>query len=236
MLLRHIHLPGLTSYTRAGKLQDKLVAAFLAHKASQGTTPAPPPTIITAEFEKVYTCGRREIGTVSEAQKNYLTETTQWGTASFHEALRGGQTTFHGPGQLIAYPILDLKHHGLTPRCWIHLLESCVIATCAHYGVTAMRTENPGVWVSEQEKICALGVHLRRNITSHGIGLNVSTELGWFKRIVACGLEGKSTTSLLAQGISPRPTVQQVGDVFVRDLVRELRDVDGVEMVDESNP
>ncbi|KAK4555235.1 hypothetical protein LTR86_007531 [Recurvomyces mirabilis] len=236
MLLRHIHLPGRTAYTRAGKLQDKLVSAFLAHKASPGTTHTPPPTVITAEFEPVYTCGRREVGSVSQEQKDYLTEPTQWGTASFSEALRGGQTTFHGPGQLIAYPILDLKYHGLSPRCWVHMLESCVIATCAHYGVVAMRTENPGVWVSEQEKICALGVHLRRNITSHGIGLNVSTEVGWFKRIVACGLEGKSTTSLLAQGDSPPPSVQQVGGMFVLELVKDLRDVDGVETVDEDSP
>ncbi|KAK3069905.1 hypothetical protein LTR53_011392 [Teratosphaeriaceae sp. CCFEE 6253] len=232
MLLRHIHLPGLTSYQHAAKLQDRLVAAFLSHKASPSATPAPGPTVITAQFHPVYTCGRREVGTVSDAQKQYLTSATPWGGASFHEALRGGQTTFHGPGQLVAYPILDLKRHRLTPRCWVHMLESTVIATCVNYGVKALRTENPGVWVSEHDKICALGVHLRRNVTSHGVGLNVSTELGWYGRIVACGLEGKGTTSLTREGVDPVPDVEAVGDVFVKQLATELDGVEGVERVD----
>ncbi|KAK5111920.1 hypothetical protein LTR62_004652 [Meristemomyces frigidus] len=234
MLLRHLRLPGVVPYEIASKIQDQLVGAFLAHKASPSTVPAPPPTVITAQFQPVYTCGRREVGTVTEAQKALLTSPTSWGKASFHEALRGGQTTFHGPGQLIAYPILDLKRHGISPRCWVHMLEECVINTCAHYGVKAMRTENPGVWVSEQDKISALGVHLRRNITSHGIGLNVSTELKWFERIVACGLEGKSTTSLAAQSVSPIPGVMGVGDVFIKALAAQLNAVSGIEDVDES--
>ena len=201
MLLRHIHLPSLTTYTHASKLQDTLVKQFLAHKASPSTTQAPLPTVLTAQFHPVYTCGRREVGNVSAEQRKYLTEPTPWGQASFHEALRGGQTTFHGPGQLVAYPILDLKRHGLSARCYVHALESAVIKTCAAYGVETRRTENPGVWTADGEKkICALGVHLRRNVSSHGIGLNVSAELGWFGRIVACGLEGKGTTSLLEQG------------------------------------
>ena len=232
MLLRHIHLPGLTQYQTAAKLQDRLVTAFLTHKAKPAATPAPQPTVITAQFHPVYTCGRREVGNVSDEQKEYLTSSTPWGEARFHEALRGGQTTFHGPGQLVAYPILDLKRHVVTPRCWVHMLESTVIATCAQYGVKALRTENPGVWVSEQDKICALGVHLRRNVTSHGVGLNVSTELGWFRRIVACGLEGKGTTSLRAEGVEPVPDVEQVGRAFVEQLARGLEGVDGVQRVD----
>jgi len=107
-----------------------------------------------------------------------------------------------------------------------------VIATCGHYGVRALRTENPGVWVSDHDKICALGVHLRRNITSHGIGLNVGTELGWFKRIVACGLEGKGTTSLSRQAVEPVPSAEMVGSVFVEKLANELQAVEGVERVD----
>lgn len=92
-----------------------------------------------------------------------------------------------------------------------------------------MRTENPGVWVSEQSKICALGVHLRRNVTSHGVGLNVGTELRWFGRIVACGLEGKGTTSLVNEGAKLGLEVKEVGDVFVRELAQALEGVDGVE-------
>ncbi|KAK4950431.1 hypothetical protein LTR10_011412 [Elasticomyces elasticus] len=230
MLLRHIHV-GLTKYTTASRLQQNLVSAFLAHKANPALNPAPQPTVLTAEFRPVYTCGRREVGTVSEAQKAFLTEQTPWGRAEFHEALRGGQTTFHGPGQLIAYPILDLKTHSLTPRCYIHALESAVMGTCAHYGVYTMRTDNPGVWANDDEKICAVGVHLRRNITSHGIGLNVSTELGWFRRIVGCGLEGKGTTSLEREGVKG-VGVEQVGVEFVRQLVKGMSGIEGIEKVD----
>jgi len=233
MILRHIHLPSLTPYTHAAALQDRLVSALLTHKANPTSTP-PDPTVITAQFHPTYTCGRREVGNVSAQQKVYLAEKTPWGKAEFHEALRGGQTTFHGPGQLVAYPILDLRRHGISPRCWVHLLESTVINTCKLYGVEAMRTENPGVWADEQNKICALGVHLRRNVTSHGIGLNVGVELGWFGRIVACGLEGKSATSLRAQGVRPVPGVEEAGDVFVKFLGEGLGDVEEVRRVEES--
>ena len=231
MILRHLHLPSLTHYTHAAKIQEKLVSRLLAYKANPFATPAPDPIIITAEFHPVYTCGRREIGTVSPEQRKSLTSETPWGRAEFHEALRGGQTTFHGPGQLVAYPILDLKRHGLTARCYVHLLESAVIQTCAHFNVRTTRTENPGVWTNDDTKICALGVHLRRNVSSHGIGLNASTELGWYGRIVACGLEGKGTTSLEREGVSAG--VEEVGEVFVRVMSDGLSGVDMVTRVDE---
>ncbi|KAK5126838.1 hypothetical protein LTR08_004588 [Meristemomyces frigidus] len=225
MILRHIPLP-LTPYTTAATLQTHLVAAQLAHKAAAPTsTPPPHPAVITAQFHPTYTCGRREIGTVSPAQRDYLTATTPWGRAQFHETRRGGQTTFHGPGQLVAYPVLDLQRHKLTPRAWIHLLESAVMSTCAHYGVATARTENPGVWTpAGEKKICAVGVHLRRNVTSHGVGLNVGVELGWFGRIVGCGLEGKGATDLRREmgGRGEVPGVEEVGEVFVGLLAEGL--------------
>jgi len=235
MILRHLHLPGLTRYTQASALQDKLVSALLRHKANAKDIPAPEPTIITAQFRPVYTCGRREVGTISPQQVDYLTSETILGRASFHEALRGGQTTFHGPGQLIAYPILDLRRHAISPRCYIHMLEASVMATCAQYGVRAMRTENPGVWVSEQDKICAVGVHLRRNVSSHGIGLNVSTDLRWFGRIVACGLEGKGTTNLREMGVEPVPAVDEVAMVFAKQFATHLQGIDEIKQVNEAD-
>ena len=235
MLLRHLHLLGLTEYTHASNLQKRFVAKLLAHKASLSASSPPDPTIITAEFHPVYTCGRREIGNVSREQIQYLTtDTPGVGTAEFHEALRGGQTTFHGPGQLVAYPILDLKRHNLTARCYVHFLESCVISTCARYGVTAQRTDNPGVWTDELHKICAVGVHLRRNVSSHGIGLNVSTEMAWLDRIVACGLEGKRTTSLELEGVNELK-VEEAATVFVNTMAEGLGDVDGVVRIDEND-
>jgi lipoate-protein ligase B len=126
--------------------------------------------------------------------------------AEVHETLRGGQITFHGPGQLVIYPILDLKAvhssvwpKGLTARCYVNLLEETTIRTLSQVGIASQRTDNPGVWIDEDTKIAALGVHLRRNVTSYGVGLNVNTDLRWFDRIVACGLEGKRTTSMMAE-------------------------------------
>jgi lipoate-protein ligase B len=232
MLLRHLHLPSLTRYTHAGALQNTLTSHLLAHKASPTTVPTTPPTIITAQFHPVYTCGRREVGNVTTAQKHHLTRTG----AEFHEALRGGQTTFHGPGQLIAYPILDLKRHGLSAKCFVNLLESAVMHTCARYGVETRRTENPGVWVDEDRKVCAVGVHLRRNVSSHGIGLNVSTDLGWLDRIVGCGLEDKRATSLEAVlGRRVEGGVEEVAKVFVEEVAKELKGVDGVEDIREED-
>jgi lipoate-protein ligase B len=103
--LRHIHLPGIVPYATAARLQEALVSRFLAAKPPS-SIPSPPPYIITTEFNPVYTCGRREVGTVSEKQQAYLRAD---GRAEFVEAKRGGQTTFHGPGQLVAYPVAPLR-------------------------------------------------------------------------------------------------------------------------------
>jgi lipoate-protein ligase B len=110
-------------------------------------------------------------------------------------------------------------------------LEKSLIATCANYGITAMTTENTGVWTSPDDKIAAIGVHMRRHITSHGVGLNVNTDLWWFDRIVACGLEGKRTTSLEKEGVRGK-SVEEVGNSFVEEF-RERLGIEGIERVDE---
>lgn len=231
MHIQHLRLSGTVPYARASDIQSRLVQAFLAHKASPATLPTPIPTIITAEFNPVYTCGRREVGTVSPEQQEFLKD---GGNAEFYEALRGGQTTFHGPGQLVAYPILDLKRHGITPRNYVCMLEKTLIKTCAMYDIKAMTTEHPGVWTTPESKISALGVHLRRNITSHGIGLNINTDLRWFGRIVACGLEGKKTTSFENEGVNGK-SVGDVADVFVEELAAAIQGIDGVDLISESD-
>ena len=276
MKLRHYHFPGLVRYQTAAELQDRIVTQFLASKApgnvsrrtcnvsiADDANSVPEtlvtPSVITAQFHPVYTCGRREIGKVTPAQEQHLRAN---GRADFVEALRGGQTTFHGPGQLVAYPILDLrdgrmiqcqeesrrrggtgeeermgKHSkrqgSITAREYVSILEQSVIATCAAYGVRAFTTEHPGVWTTPEKKIAALGVHLRRHVTSHGIGLNVNTDLWWFDRIVACGLEGKKTTSLEAEGVVVRGNadgMKEVATVFVDELAKALGVVDEVEV------
>lgn len=174
----------------------------------------------------MYTTGRRDYGSFTDGAKNIL---RNGGRAEVFEALRGGQTTYHGPGQLTAYPILDLRQHKMGTRDYICLLEKSIIALCAKYGVKAMTTENTGVWVTNDKKIAAIGVHLRRYVSSHGIGLNVDRRVDWgFGRIVACGLEGKMTTSLEAEGAKGL-TVEQIGRDFVEEVGRRLVGVEGVE-------
>ncbi|KAM0798320.1 hypothetical protein BDR22DRAFT_381370 [Usnea florida] len=212
MRLRHLHLPGLTPYLRASAIQENLVRLHLDHKASRPTatapTPNPGPVLLTFQTPPTYTCGRREIGALSQEQIDHL---RAGGKAEFHEALRGGQTTFHGPGQLTAYLILSLQEHNLTARNYIRLLEDSVIGTCARYWLQAHTTENAGVWIGsspDERKLASVGVHLRRQVASHGVGLNVTVDLWWFDRIVACGLPEKKATSIMKEymGLAPDNT------------------------------
>ncbi|KAF1983841.1 octanoyltransferase [Aulographum hederae CBS 113979] len=232
MKLHHLPLPGLTPYAHAANLQASLVSRFLAHKANPESVSAPPPTLITAQFNPVYTCGRREIGTITKEQQDFLTKAGPHGKAEFHEALRGGQTTFHGPRQLVAYSILDLRSHGLTARNYVCLLEGTVIATLKRYGVEGIRTENTGVWVTPDTKIASIGVHLRRNVSSHGVGLNVGLERWWWERIVACGLPEKRPTSIREEGAAD-VGVEDVGIAFAEELAKGLKNIDGVERMNE---
>lgn len=233
MRLIHFRLPSITSYKRTATIQECLVSKLLRYKAFPTQFPKPPsPTIITAQFNPVYTCGRREVGNVSVEQQDYLRAD---GRAEFVEAMRGGQTTFHGPGQLVAYPVIDLKRHGISPRDYIRLLEDTLIKTCGDHGVKGFTTDNPGVWTTHERKVAAVGVHLRRNITSHGIGLNVNTDLWWLNRIVACGLEGKEATSFEREGVHGR-TVEAVGRDFVKNFMSGVGIKDVYEVPEQELP
>lgn len=109
---------------------------------------------------------------------------------------RGGDITFHGPGQLVAYPIVELRDP-LDLRRYVRTLEAAIIETAAFFGVAAGRVEGlTGVWVREHHKLAAIGVRVKRGVTTHGLALNVNTELGWFDEMIPCGIAGKGTTSL----------------------------------------
>ncbi|CBF76794.1 hypothetical protein AN4781.2 [Aspergillus nidulans FGSC A4] len=259
MRLAHLHFPDITSFTRVAALQQTLTTRLLAHKklvadAATTTPPPPDPTIITFTPNPVYTTGRRDLPpsntspssskTLSlppalEPIRSLLTPPESGSKlhnkngpiAEYHPTLRGGQTTYHGPGQMVAYTILDLRRMGLSPRCHIRLLENSVVDVLRSYGLDGLITEDPGVWVPRPSstgsngdelprKITAVGVHLRRNISSYGIGFNVTEEPMWFfRQIVACGLEGREATSLEGQGIKGVSTDEVAGrfvDAFVR--------------------
>ncbi|CAO3573063.1 unnamed protein product [Mortierella alpina] len=219
--------------------QRKRTAAAVAananlHSGTSSETPLHAPALeedgghdllLLVEHTPTYTNGRRNRGV--QAISDQETARLRRLGATYVESLRGGEITFHGPGQLVAYPILDLKPVKLSVRCYVSYLEKAIIATCAQWGVKAMTTENTGVWINDQKKIAAIGVHVQRYITSHGLALNCNTDLDFFKEIVACGLTGKETTSLAQELNSPLIDVAKViptflkgfGSTFDRELV-----------------
>jgi len=109
---------------------------------------------------------------------------------------RGGDVTYHGPGQLIAYPVLDLKSLRRDIDWYLRTLEACLIATLRDYGIASRRISGAtGVWV-EEEKIAAIGIRMSQWVTSHGIALNINTDLDYFNTIIPCGIKGKGVTSV----------------------------------------
>jgi lipoyl(octanoyl) transferase len=144
------------------------------------------------EHPHVYTLGRnadREHLLVSQEQLAAL-------KAQVFETDRGGGVTYHGPGQLVGYPILDLAKHRRDLSWYMRSLEEVLISVAEDFGVQASRMASaPGVWVGDS-KLVAMGVHVSRWVTSHGFAFNVNTNLGYFEWIVPCGLKNKAVTSL----------------------------------------
>lgn len=125
-----------------------------------------------------------------------------------HQAGRGGQYTYHGPGQRVAYVMLDLKRRNPDVRCFVRNLEEWLIRTLAHFGVKGERRQGRvGIWVDRgmgrEDKIAAIGVRVRRWVTTHGVALNVDPDLGHFAGIVPCGIREHGVTSLRALGHTP---------------------------------
>jgi len=123
---------------------------------------------------------------------------------TFYKINRGGDITFHGPGQIVGYPILDLENFFTDIHKYLRLLEETIILTIAEYGLKGTRSEGEtGVWLDVgtpfARKICALGVRASRWVTMHGFALNVNTNLGYFDHIIPCGIKGKAVTSMQAE-------------------------------------
>ena len=151
-----------------------------------------PDTLLLLEHDPVFTWGR------NARPENMLFPEDELRRQGFdvHEAGRGGDVTYHGPGQVVGYPILELPLGRRDVHRYVRDLEEVLIRTCAHYGVDARRVEGmTGTWVGD-EKIGAIGVRIARWVTSHGFAFNVSTDLRPFDRIVPCGIQGRGVTSL----------------------------------------
>lgn len=141
---------------------------------------------------------------------------------------RGGDITFHGPGQLVAYPIVEL-HDPLDLRRYVRTLEAAIIDTTATFGVEAARVDGlTGVWVEGYRKLAAIGVRVRRGVTTHGLALNVNTDLRWFAETVPCGIPEKEVTSLARELGAPVP-MEEVESALASALARGfgLREASG---------
>lgn len=207
MSSRHVHIlkAGLLSYAESLKLQKSISTRLVQGDVKFKNV------IVLVEHNPVYTIGIRT--------KNYTIddeEKLRKLGADFHRTNRGGLITFHGPGQLVAYPIINLKNFDPSVRWYVCHIEKTIIDLCKKYDIVAKTTEDTGVWV-ENRKICAIGIHASRYITTHGLALNCNINLQWFKHIVPCGLEGKEVTSLskeLSRNVSVEDTIPHLINSF----------------------
>ncbi|MGH9265678.1 MAG: lipoyl synthase [Acidimicrobiales bacterium] len=172
-------------------------------------TRATDPYLLLLEHHPVYTVGLRG------ALDHVRVPPADLGAELVHTD-RGGDVTWHGPGQLVGYPILTVPD---APRAYVHAVEQLVIDACAALGLTGLRRMEgaPGVWAGDR-KICAIGVRRSRGRTMHGFALNVDPDLSWFDRIVPCGIDDKGVTSLAAEGVTV--AMHQVVDAVVEAAAR----------------
>lgn len=207
--LEHVWL-GRIPYRDAWGLQRRLAAARAAGDVGD--------LLLLVEHPPVFTMGRNGSSEHLRGGAEHLVARG----AEYVEVDRGGSVTFHGPGQLVAYPILSVASvfplagaPGLGDVvAHLRALEEALIATVALYGVTATRRPPyTGIWVGE-EKLAAIGVKLASGVTTHGAALNVSTDLDWFAEVIPCGIAGAGVASLATLGVAPLPRLHQVATQF----------------------
>jgi len=180
---------GLVDYEHAVTAMERRVAAIRAGAA--------PELIWLLEHPPLYTAG-------SSAKAEDLREP---GMLPVYTTSRGGQYTYHGPGQRVAYAMIDLKRRGCDVRAYVHRLETWIIATLAQFDLRAVsRPERVGIWVERpdggEDKIAAIGVRVRRWVSYHGLSLNVAPNLDHYRGIIPCGITGYGMTSLAGLGIA----------------------------------
>lgn len=218
------HDLGRCAYAPAWQVQCQLHDKVLQHQISGA--------IILVEHDPVITLSHRK-----SVPDHLLAESGKLAKLGIdtQPTNRGGDITYHGPGQLVAYPILRLMDFKLTVGPYMRLLEQTVIATVAQFGITGYREQGmTGVWVQREpgmpmEKICAMGVRVKRGISLHGLALNVDPDMNHFGCIVPCGIADRSVTSLKQCLGEVCPDMQTVKDTLVEQftiaLGREIVDV-----------
>ena len=191
---------GRTPYQEALKIQEDLFNQIIAVKRSNRQKDIQEPTknyLLWVEHTPVFTLGKSGKEEHLLLDKERLKEKE----IEFYATNRGGDITFHGPGQIVGYPILDLENFFTDIHKYLRLLEEMVILTLKEYGIEGTRSKGEtGVWLDVEtpyaRKICALGVRASRWVTMHGFAFNVNTDLSYFEGIVPCGIQGKGVTSL----------------------------------------
>ena len=201
---------GLMNYRDAWALQEQAHADVLAGGEER---------VLLVEHPTVITFGRR-----AGVERNLLATDEQLSTLGVEvvPSDRGGDITFHGPGQIVAYPIVRLNDHALSVGGYVHALEDAVVRTLAQFGVTAGKDSCAvGVWTDDggtSAKVCAIGVRIRRGVSLHGLALNVTTDLSYFNLIVPCGLQCRPVTSLAKLLGQRAPGIEQVKRVLVEEV------------------
>lgn len=196
---------GLIDYKQAWDKQEKIFAETIKLKTeirnllaeNLGKNEITPNYLIFCEHPHVYTLGKSGKAEHLLLDENELIEKK----ATYYPINRGGDITYHGPGQIVCYPILDLDNFFTDIHLYLRTLEEAVILTLAHYGLIAGRYPGyTGVWFDADNenarKICAMGVRCSRWVTMHGLAFNINTDLSYFKNIVPCGIDDKDVTSL----------------------------------------
>ena len=216
---------GLIDYKKAWDYQEKVFRSTVDQKIKIRNGESDVPTknyILFCEHPHVYTLGKS--GDKSNLLLNQ--EALQKNDATYYEINRGGDITYHGPGQLVVYPIFDLDHFFSDIHKYLRYLEESVIQTLAHYGIEAGRVDGlTGVWVDGDKptarKICAIGVKSSRWVTMHGIGFNICSDLSYFSHIIPCGIQDKAVTSMERE-LGRKITVSEVSEVLKSKIASQF--------------
>lgn len=206
---------GLISYKEAWDLQESLFKARIDSKLNP-ESPRIGNQLLICEHSPVYTIGKS--GSISHLLLNE--QSLEKEGVEFFKINRGGDITFHGPGQLVVYPIIDLEEFFTDLKKYMRFLEEVVIRLLADYGIKGERMLGAtGVWIDTDNpitarKICAMGVRTSRWVTMHGLALNVNTDLQYFKNIIPCGIADKGVTSMQNE-TGKRFTLNEVSDNLI---------------------
>ncbi len=214
---------GLVPYKETWDLQESLMAHTAGIKManrhlSDEEATTTPNFLLFCEHPHVYTLGKSGDESHLLMQESFLHTIG----ASFFKINRGGDITYHGPGQLVGYPIFDLENFFTDIHLYLRMLEEAIIRTCTHYGLQAGRIDGlTGVWIDFESdnprKICAFGVKASRWISMHGFAFNVNTDLSYFSHIVPCGISSKGVTSL-SQELGREVDIEEVKAIVLANL------------------